>query len=253
VRGDLIRSLGAEPRFTATGLAHALEPVAAEPRQAYDTHEDAAPATAGSDLASREAPDVATVESSSESVDDGEGAQRWMRSFKASTALGIAVHAVLESVDLRTLADLDGLAVLAASANGVEPRAAEVARLARAAAESPVVRAAVAGRFWREVPVGASHEGVLLEGFIDLLYERPDGTLGIIDYKTDRVSPAHLAQRAAQYRLQGGAYALAIEAATGRHVRSVDYVFASLGETVTFTDVVEMVAAVRAGLTASSG
>ena len=48
------------------------------------------------------------------------------------------------------------------------------------------MREAVASpeRYWRELFVSASIDGVTLEGFIDLLYETPQG-LVIVDYKTD--------------------------------------------------------------------
>jgi ATP-dependent helicase/nuclease subunit A len=63
-----------------------------------------------------------------------------------------------------------------------------VARLVRAACDSEPVRRAATARHWREVPLGAPFGGVLLEGFVDLLYELPDGRLVIVDYKTDSVS-----------------------------------------------------------------
>jgi ATP-dependent exoDNAse (exonuclease V) beta subunit len=84
---------------------------------------------------------------------------------------------------------------------------------------------------WREVPVGTNSSGVLLEGVIDLLYELPSGNLAVVDYKTDRASSAEIEQRMEQYQLQGAAYALAVRQATGRAVDSVEFVFASLGET----------------------
>ena len=35
-------------------------------------------------------------------------------------------------------------------------------------------------------------DGSILEGAIDLLYEQPDGTLVVVDYKTDRVTDAEV-------------------------------------------------------------
>ena len=46
---------------------------------------------------------------------------------------------------------------------------------------------------WREVPIGAPTEGAVLEGFIDLLFEGPDG-LEVVDYKTDDVSGSEYAE-----------------------------------------------------------
>jgi hypothetical protein len=55
-----------------------------------------------------------------------------------------------------------------------------------------------------------------------------DGTLGVVDYKTDRVTKSTLATHAEQYALQGGAYAVAVQRATGRSMSSVEFVFTSL-------------------------
>jgi len=44
----------------------------------------------------------------------------------------------------------------------------------RAACDSEPLRRASTARHWREVPLGAPVGGVLLEGFVDLLYELPD-------------------------------------------------------------------------------
>jgi hypothetical protein len=69
------------------------------------------------------------------------------RSRKAATNLGIAVHAVLEWLDLESQSKL---AAWSAAENGVA--AAEVARLARRAVLStPVQRAIASSRYWREV------------------------------------------------------------------------------------------------------
>ena len=67
-------------------------------------------------------------------------------------------------------------------------------------------------------------DGILVEGFVDLLYERADG-LVVVDYKTDVTSDEDELRR--RYRLQGGAYALAVEAATGRAVAAVAFVRAA--------------------------
>ena len=64
-------------------------------------------------------------------------------------------------------------------------RTDEVRRLAQLALDAPTVRAAVdGGRYRRKVYVGAVVDNVLVEGFIDLLYEDADGYV-VVDYKTD--------------------------------------------------------------------
>ena len=82
----------------------------------------------------------------------------WRRG-RAGTALGRAVHAVLQSIDLATGAGLEGAARAQAAAEGIPDRSDEVARRVRAALDAPSVREAVAGRYWREVYVAAPVEG----------------------------------------------------------------------------------------------
>ena len=163
------------------------------------------------------------------------------RRGRGATALGRAVHAVLQAIDLRSLDQLGALAAAQASAEGIPDRAPDVAELVRAAAVSDAVRRALRSpRMWREMPVGAEVEGVLLEGFIDLLYEDGDGGLVVVDYKTDQVAGAQIDARLAEYRVQGGAYALLLEAATGRTVRRVEFVFVRPAVTRALTDVAEL-------------
>lgn len=149
----------------------------------------------------------------------------WRRG-RAGTALGRAVHAVLQSIDLDTGADLEGAARAQAAAEGIADRADEVARMVKAALAAPSVREAVdGGRYWREVYVAAPVEGVTIEGFIDLLYETEAG-LVVVDYKTDAVlGEAELDAAMARYRLQGAAYALALQETLERPVSSCRFVF----------------------------
>jgi ATP-dependent exoDNAse (exonuclease V) beta subunit len=153
-------------------------------------------------------------------------APRWRRG-RAGTAIGRAVHAVLQTIDLRAGADIAATARAQAFAEGVADRADEVTRLAQAAIRAPVVRSAVEGahRWWREVPVAAAIDGTVLEGFIDLLIEHDDG-LVVVDYKTDRVSDAEVDDALRHYAVQGAAYALALETALGRPVTRCVFVFA---------------------------
>ncbi|MEX2431396.1 MAG: 3'-5' exonuclease, partial [Dehalococcoidia bacterium] len=152
-------------------------------------------------------------------------AEPWRRG-RAGTSIGRAVHAVLQSVDLATGEGLKETARAQAQAESVPERAAEVEGLARRAIDSAAVRRAVASsRWWREVPVGVPVGGGVLEGFIDLLFEEDDG-LVVVDYKTDAL-PDEKALREAmrRYRLQGGAYALAVGRVTGKPVKEVIFVF----------------------------
>ena len=96
----------------------------------------------------------------------------------------------------------------------------------RRALNSPIVRRAVSSaRLWREVPVLAPIDEGVLEGFIDLLFEEEDG-LVVVDYKTDALESQEQIDRSMErYRLQGGAYALALQKTTGRSVKKVVFLF----------------------------
>ena len=64
---------------------------------------------------------------------------------------------------------------------------------------------------------GAGEEQVLLQGVVDAWFETPDG-LVIVDYKTDRIRPDAVPERAAYYAAQLRAYAGAMARITGRPV-----------------------------------
>jgi ATP-dependent exoDNAse (exonuclease V) beta subunit len=174
----------------------------------------------------------------------------WRRG-RAGTTLGRAVHAVLQTIDLATGQGLEDTARAQAAAEGIPHREAEVVRLARVALGSETVRRAVAsGRSWREVPVAAPVGETVLEGFIDLLFEEESG-LVVVDYKTDVLeTEEEVAERAVHYRLQGGAYALAIQAATGRPVKEVVLLFLQPRREVLLPDMLELVAEARQALSA---
>lgn len=176
------------------------------------------------------------------------------RGGRGGTALGRAVHTVLQAVDLETGAGLRELARAQAMAEGIPALAVRVEQLARAALAAPSVRQAVAGgRYWREVYVAAPIDGIVVEGFIDLLYDGPEG-LVVVDYKTDGVdSEAEVAEAMGRYRLQGGAYALALAELgprLGRPLARCVFVFArgdSVREAV-IEDLDAVIAEVRARL-----
>ena len=147
----------------------------------------------------------------------------------AGTAIGRAVHAVLQTVDLATGEGADTLSVAQAAAEGVPALAGEIERRVRQVLEAPSVKEAVAtGRYWREVFLAAPVEGRVLEGFIDLLYENANGELVIVDYKTDGVrNEAEADAAVARYRLQGAAYALAVSSSLNRPVVRCVFLFAN--------------------------
>ena len=138
------------------------------------------------------------------------------------SAIGRAVHGVLQSVDLATGAGLADAVAAQALVEGVTDHAHVVTALVRSALDSDVVRRAAAREHWRESYAGTRHDdGTVLEGFIDLIYREDDGTLVVVDYKTDAIPLAAVAARAHYYSPQVLAYEQAISAATGAAVRTV--------------------------------
>ena len=172
---------------------------------------------------------------------------------RGGTAFGSALHAVLQSAleqislklplsdnmlvdDLMTDLDpgIEQLAQLHAKDQGISASSEDVARLANRALRSPAVLAGMrAPRLWPEIPVAASIDTprgpVVIEGIIDLLYQDNDGQLVILDYKSDRVDDDDAADaKLEDYRMQGVAYAAAVERATGNTVKTVQFLFVQL-------------------------
>ncbi|CAM3450138.1 UvrD-helicase domain-containing protein [Nocardioides dubius] len=137
------------------------------------------------------------------------------------SAVGRAVHGVLQVVDLATGDGVDGAVHAQAIAEGVTDQEDVVRALVRSALAADVVRTAAAHQHWREMYVGTElPDGTLLEGIIDLVYRDTDGTLVVVDYKTDSVTSDGLAERVAYYAPQLAAYRQCLEAATSADVRT---------------------------------
>jgi ATP-dependent helicase/nuclease subunit A len=83
----------------------------------------------------------------------------------------------------------------------------------------------------REVPLLIPWHGQIMEGVIDLIYEK-NGLLYLADYKTDRVASTELNQAASRYRQQAEIYCEAARRALGREVAGFELIFLRLGETV---------------------
>ncbi|HSO95112.1 MAG TPA: UvrD-helicase domain-containing protein [Acidimicrobiia bacterium] len=219
-----------EPETPSPGSPARRVPASAEPgaRDAWIQARAALVARAGAPVSiAATALAAETVAPGDEDGGDVEPRAPWQRG-RAGTALGRAVHAVLQTVDLATGAGLDATARAQALAEGVAGREREVRNLAASVLASPVVRTAVAAGWdrWREVPVAADVDGILLEGFVDLLIRTPDGLI-VVDYKTDRApTGAELDAAVARYSPQAGAYALALEATLRERVTRGVFVFA---------------------------
>ncbi len=146
------------------------------------------------------------------------------------TAVGRAVHGALQTVDLRTRAGLADAVAAQCLAEGVVPYQDVVRQLCESALGSPVVRRAAERRHWRETYVGTTRDdGTVLEGYIDLVYEEDDGSLVVVDHKTDAVPGAALPARVKVYLPQMAAYAGALARATGRTVSRTVLLFLTPG------------------------
>ena len=139
------------------------------------------------------------------------------------TAIGRAVHGVLQTIDLATGEPLAETVAAQAAAEGVLGREADLTHLVQAALRAPAVRAALDWPRWRETYVATRVGERILEGYVDLLY-RTDRGLVVVDYKTAS-STRGLAERVEVYRSQGAAYALGLTQATGERVATVVFVF----------------------------
>ena len=135
------------------------------------------------------------------------------------SAVGRAVHGALQVVDLATGAGLADAVRAQVLAEGITEQEGVVVSLVRAALASEVVQRAATREHWRETYAGAPNaNGELVEGVIDLLYRDDDGSLVVIDYKTDVVSAANLDAKVAFYRPQLTAYRDMLTTATGLRV-----------------------------------
>jgi ATP-dependent exoDNAse (exonuclease V) beta subunit len=136
----------------------------------------------------------------------------------------------------------------------VPERADEVERLVRAGlASGAAARARTAPGALREVPFALARDGVVVEGFIDLVVPTLTG-LEIVDWKTDDVATRAQAQeRLRGYEIQAGLYAHGLRLATGRPVERITYVFLRAGLELPAGDPDELAAAALAALGAPAG
>jgi ATP-dependent helicase/nuclease subunit A len=83
----------------------------------------------------------------------------------------------------------------------------------------------------REVPLLMPWNGQIMEGVIDLIYER-NGLLYLADYKTDRIEAKNLRLGAERYRRQAQIYSEAARRSLKRQVAAFKLIFLRIGETV---------------------
>ena len=164
---------------------------------------------------------------------------------------GTAMHAALQFLDFSTPAEEGAVRAAVKSMEERRLLTPEQARAVDAAAltrflQSPLcarIRAAgerarreyrfslleSAARF---VPEASAGDEILLQGVVDCFFEE-DGALVVVDFKTDRVAPDALAERAEHYRPQLEAYSLALAQVIGKPVKEKILYFLRRGEQIT--------------------
>ena len=155
---------------------------------------------------------------------------------RAATSIGSAVHASIQRALGTPISDIDLIARSEAEKHGVPDRAEEVATLTKRTLAMPLLRAAAKMKsedIWVETPVAvllptATGSTSVLEGVVDLIYRLPDGSLGIADFKTDQSRDRTIEEMAAPYEPQLGAYAFAVQKATGIEVSEASILFSRL-------------------------
>jgi ATP-dependent exoDNAse (exonuclease V) beta subunit len=143
------------------------------------------------------------------------------------SAIGRAVHGVLQVVDLTSGDGVEDAVAAQCVAEGVVELAPLVTLLVRSALDSDVVKRASTREHWRESYVGmVQPDGSVLEGFVDLIYREDDGWLVIVDYKTDDAPDGALPSRAGYYAPQVDAYRSILETAVERPAAAPILLFA---------------------------
>ena len=144
---------------------------------------------------------------------------------RAGTAVGRAVHATLEVLDFADPQQVEAQVTRQCELESIPELVETAVALVRSALASDAVRLAAARPHHRELFVAAPVGHKVIEGYVDLLIEGPDGLI-VVDYKTDSAnSEAEIDAKLAAYELQGASYAVVLEAVTGQKVVDCRFVF----------------------------
>ncbi|MBC7591655.1 MAG: UvrD-helicase domain-containing protein [Salinibacterium sp.] len=156
-----------------------------------------------------------------EAIDGSIEPLHFERTEEGGTEFGTAVHRVLELSDLDPSAPIEQIAVNVAAAAGLGNPGLLFSLAHNALASHPVSRAS-ARDHWLELPVTAFDGSLVLEGIADLVYREDDGSLVIVDFKTDVEIRE---QSLKKYWRQLTAYAELIATASGEKVSRLELVF----------------------------
>ena len=159
---------------------------------------------------------------------------------------GTATHLVLQHLDFHNMDVKEQVAALCARhlLTDAQADAVDIAALERFLHSPLAQRLRDAGEVYREYPFTlllpasrlepgiAEEDMVLLQGVVDCFFAETDGSLGVVDFKTDRVSGDDLRRRAEEYRTQLETYSMALERVLERPVSSKTLFFLHSGEAV---------------------
>ena len=134
------------------------------------------------------------------------------RTGRGGTDVGSAVHDVLEKVEFKEHSNLNDLVNRAIDTYSIPELYEDVMTLVRNILNTPIILEAKSLRIQREAWVAAEIEPEIeIEGFIDLLIHNKDGTITIVDYKTDQLKGQKAQRLVEGYEPQLGAYALVLK------------------------------------------
>ncbi|AFR49077.1 UvrD-helicase domain-containing protein [Gordonia sp. KTR9] len=163
-------------------------------------------------------------------------------SHDSGKSYGTALHAILERIPLSAdHALIDEAARGTAYTQGIEDVEHFVDTIRSTLASEPVRRAADR-EHWREMQLaGLGPDGTtVIEGIADLIYREDDGSLVVVDYKTDvGVSATTLEQ----YWSQLSIYAHLVTTVAGERVSALKLVFSRAGESAVLSRTAERRAA----------
>ena len=163
----------------------------------------------------------------------------WLKG-RYGTNVGRAVHGALQDVNIFNpdRQDLDSVVAAHSTAENVPQFHDEILKMVRIALRSEVVQEAADSRHHKELYVAApigDGPGFLLEGYLDLVFERDDG-LVIVDYKTDShtadTSASSEAHRRETYFNQLAAYAAALKAVTSKPILEAGLLYLSTADSI---------------------
>jgi hypothetical protein len=140
--------------------------------------------------------------------------------------IGRGVHEVLAEIDLKR-PDLMGTEAMRRSIEMKYPGiSSEVCSLVEKALRSDTVKDAARSRHcMREVPFSIHLDGSILEGSIDMIFEK-DGEFIAVDYKTDNVKEAEaIEERMKKYEIQAAIYSYAFSIIHGIEPKEIRFIF----------------------------